>query len=64
VREQRQRQRGHKIYSLHAPDVECIGKGKPHRPYEFGLKVSIATPLHRCRSGQFVAHATALPGNP
>jgi transposase, IS5 family len=28
VREQRQRQRGKKIYSLHAPEVECIGKGK------------------------------------
>jgi IS5 family transposase len=64
VREQRPRQRGHKVYSLHAPEVECIGKGKPHRPYEFGVKVSIATPLHRCKGGQFVAHAAALPGNP
>jgi IS5 family transposase len=27
-------------YSLHAPEVECIGKGKAHRPYEFGVKVS------------------------
>src|SRR6516164_6617675 len=33
VREQRQNQRGRKIYSLHAPEVECIGKGKAHRPY-------------------------------
>jgi transposase, IS5 family len=64
VREQRQRQRGRKIYSLHAPEVECIGKGKAHRPYEFGVKVSIATPLRRCRGGQFVAHVAALPGNP
>jgi IS5 family transposase len=64
VREQRQRQRGPKIYSLHAPEVECIGKGKPHRPYEFGVKVSVATPLHRCKGGQFVAHVAALPGNP
>ena len=32
VREQRQHQRGQKIYSLHAPEVECIGKGKAHRP--------------------------------
>ena len=39
VREQRQHQRGRKIYSLHAPEVECIGKGKAHRPYEFGVKV-------------------------
>ena len=28
VRHQRQRQRGWKLYSLHAPEVECIGKGK------------------------------------
>ena len=34
VRHQRQNQRGPKIYSLHAPEVECIGKGKAHRPYE------------------------------
>jgi IS5 family transposase len=31
-----------KVYSLHAPEVECIGKGKPHKPYEFGVKVSVA----------------------
>ena len=49
VREQRQRQRGRKVYCLHAPEVECIGKGKAHRPYEFGVKVSVATPLHRCK---------------
>ena len=64
VREQRQRERGKKIYSLHAPEVECIGKGKAHKPYEFGVKVSVATPLHRCRGGQFVAHVKAMPGNP
>ncbi|MGA7307509.1 MAG: IS5 family transposase [Pseudolabrys sp.] len=64
VRDQDRRQRGPKVYSLHAPEVECIGKGKAHRPYEFGVKVSVATPLHRCKGGQFVAHVTALPGNP
>jgi transposase, IS5 family len=64
VRDQRQGQRGKKIYSLHAPEVECIGKGKPHRPYEFGVKVSVATPLHRSKGGQFIAHVKALPGNP
>lgn len=30
-----------KIYSLHEPDVQCISKGKEHRKYEFGNKVSI-----------------------
>ncbi len=64
VREQRQNQRGPKVYSLHAPEVECIGKGKAHRPYEFGVKVSIATTLHHSKGGQFIAHAKALPGNP
>jgi transposase, IS5 family len=28
VKDQRQRERGRKVYSLHAPEVECIGKGK------------------------------------
>jgi IS5 family transposase len=64
VREQRQNQRGSKVYSLHAPEVECIGKGKAHRPYEFGVKVSIATTLHHSKGGQFIVHAKALPGNP
>ena len=64
VRHRQQRQRGKKIYSLHAPEVECIGKGKAHKPYEFGVKVSIATTLNHSRGGQFIAHARALPGNP
>jgi IS5 family transposase len=64
VLEQRQRQRGRKIYSLHAHEVECIGKGKAHAPYEFGVKVSIATTLNRSKGGQFALHAMALPGNP
>jgi IS5 family transposase len=64
VLDQRQNQRGKKVYSLHAPEVECIGKGKAHAPYEFGVKVSIATTLHRSKGGQFALHAKALPGNP
>src|ERR1700759_5273258 len=64
VLEQKQHQRGAKVYSLHAPEVECIGKGKAHRPYEFGVKVSVATPLNRCKGGQFIAHVKALPGAP
>lgn len=64
VLEQKQHQRGPKVYSLHAPEVECIGKGKAHRPYEFGVKVSVATTLAPACGGQFVAHVKALPGNP
>ena len=62
--QKQQQQRGPKIYSLHAPEVECIGKGKAHRPYEFGVKVSVATPVKHSAGGQFVTHAAALPGNP
>jgi len=64
VLSQDRRQRGRKVYSLHAPEVECIGKGKAHRPYEFGVKVSVATTVKRSAGGQFVAHVAALPGNP
>jgi transposase, IS5 family len=64
VRVQDHRQRGRKIYSLHAPEVECIGKGKARAPYEFGCKVSVATPVTQPKGGQFVLHAKALHGNP
>ena len=30
-----------KIYSLHEPEMQCISKGKEHKKYEFGNKVSI-----------------------
>jgi IS5 family transposase len=64
VRLQDHRQRGSKVYALHAPEVECIGKGKARAPYEFGCKVSIATPVTSPKGGQFVLHAKALHGNP
>ena len=32
-----------KLYSCHAPEVECIAKGKAHKRYEFGCKVSVAS---------------------
>ena len=43
IRSQQQRQRGWKLYSFHAPEVECIGKGKASAPYEFGVKASIVS---------------------
>jgi transposase, IS5 family len=64
VRLQDHRQRGPKVYALHAHEVECIGKGKARAPYEFGCKVSVATPATAPRGGQFVLHAKALHGNP
>jgi transposase, IS5 family len=38
-----QRHDSPKLYSVHAPKVECIAKGKAHRPYEFGCKVAVVT---------------------
>jgi|TARA_Y100000294_G_scaffold13835_1_gene12346 IS5 family transposase len=64
IRGQKQRQRGWKLYSWHAPETECIGKGKVRTPYEFGVKVSLTTTNSRCKGGQFILHAKALPGNP
>ena len=55
-----QRHDTRKLYSLHAPEVECLAKGKAHKKYEFGVKVSVAVTN---RSG-FVLGMMALPGNP
>lgn len=49
-----------KLYAPHAPEVECISKGKARTPYEFGVKVSIATTL---REG-LVVGMRSMPGNP
>lgn len=64
LRLQKRRQEGPKLYSLHAPETECIGKGKAHKPYEFGCKVSITTTNAKAPGGMFVLHAKALHGNP
>ncbi len=34
-----------KIYSIHEPEVQCISKGKEHKKYEFGNKVSVIRSL-------------------
>lgn len=54
------KQTQNKIYSLHAPEVECIGKGKAHKKYEFGVKTSLMT-THK---SNFVIGITTFPGNP
>ena len=64
IRAQKKRQAGPKVYSCHAPETECIGKGKAHKPYEFGVKVSITTTNARAKGGMFILHAKALHGNP
>jgi IS5 family transposase len=52
------------LYSWHAPEVECIGKGKARKPYEFGCKVSLATNVMPAKGGHFILHAQALHGRP
>jgi len=55
-----QREDKHKLYSMQAPEVECIAKGKEHKKYEFGCKVSVATTSQR----GWVVGIKALHGNP
>ena len=49
-----------KLYSFHAPEVECIAKGKVHKKYEFGVKVGITV----TNKSNFVLGARSFPGNP
>jgi transposase, IS5 family len=53
-----------KLLSWHAPEVECISKGKPHKPYEFGCKVSVISTVNASKGGHFVLQSAALHGNP
>lgn len=49
-----------KLYAWHAPEVDCISKGKAKQPYEFGVKVGIASTL----KGNLIVGARAFHGNP
>lgn len=55
-----QRHDKNKLYALHAPEVECIAKGKVPKRYEFGVKVSIVT----TNRSNLVVGAQSMPGNP
>ena len=44
---QERRDKG-KVYSMHEPEVKCYGKGKAHKRYEFGSKVSVAITARNC----------------
>lgn len=59
IRSQRPKDKN-KLYALHAPEVECIGKGKARKPYEFGVKVSVAV-THK---QGLVVGARSFTGNP
>ena len=50
----------HKLYALHAPEVECIGKGKARQPYEFGVKAGFAV----THQAGLIVGARSFPGNP
>jgi IS5 family transposase len=49
-----------KLYALHAPEVECIGKGKARKPYEFGVKAAIVV----SHKAGLMMGARTFPGNP
>jgi transposase, IS5 family len=49
-----------KIYSLHEPEVSCIAKGKEHKKYEFGSKVSLLV----TKSKGIIVGALSFRGNP
>ena len=48
------------LYALHAPEAECISKGKSRNPYEFGVKASIAV----SHKQGLIVGARTFPGNP
>ena len=58
----RTQQRGdkNKLYALHAPEVECIGKGKARKPYEFGVKSAVVV----SHLDGLMLGARTFPGNP
>ena len=55
-----QRHTKNKLYALHAPEVECMGKGKARKPCEFGVKADVVI-SHQ--TGLMVG-ARSFPGNP
>jgi len=57
---QQRRGEPERIYSVHAPETQCIAKGKLRKPYEFGHKVGLVTTA----KGQFVVGAVAFPHRP
>ena len=55
-----QRHDKNKLYALHAPEVECIGKGKARKPYEFGVKSAVVV----SHQHGLMLGARTFPGNP
>ncbi|MEP0915065.1 IS5 family transposase [Leptolyngbya sp. GB1-A1] len=57
---QQQPKQGNKIYSVHAPETECIAKGKVHKRYEFGCKVVVVT----TSASNWIVGIDGVHGNP
>lgn len=55
-----QRQDPGKLYSIHAPEVECIAKCKAHKRYEFGCKVAMVSTSR----DNWIVGIDAVHGNP
>ena len=55
-----QRTDKNKLYALHAPEVQCIGKGKARKPYEFGVKSAVVV----SHQHGLMLGARTFPGNP
>jgi len=49
-----------KLYSIHAPEVECISKGKAHKRYEFGNKVGLVSTSRQ----NWIIGIKSFSGNP
>jgi hypothetical protein len=58
IRGQQQRQRGWKLYSFHAPETECIGKGNASAPYEL---MAWTTPASRGMIATRAGHWEDIP---
>ena len=55
-----QRNDKNKLYALHAPEVECLAKGKARKPYEFGVKSAVVV----SHKHGLMLGARTFPGNP
>ena len=49
-----------KLYSLHEPSVMCVSKGKAHKRYEFGQKISVST----TNRGNWIVGVNLCQNNP
>ena len=57
---QQKKEDKNKVYSMHAPEVECIAKGKATKKYEFGCKVAVTSTAH----SNWIVGIQAQHGNP